>query len=220
MNKQRYDRLQQYFEVQDHTPVPKLAAELWKEFQAATRRNEELEAYYTEAREEVQRVLKEKMAIARALPSDDELRTALAANRSMKDGEIVYDESYCQCDAAVGMFPCEYCAIHVALQKTFHARILASRKESNMMVEWATTWPTEPGRYWFYGYRYGYVSCGCPEDPVLMSVEVWKAANGVAYVAEGQFMYPKETKEAHFIKAAIPEFPTLKGPESDEEHDS
>ena len=78
------------------------------------------------ARQQADRI-KELEAIVDKLPKDDSIRTALAANGSMKDGEIVYDESYCMCDASVGMSPCGYCAIHDALRKTFEAREAAEK---------------------------------------------------------------------------------------------
>ena len=62
--------------------------------------------------------------LLRNLPSIEEVRTALAANRSMKDGKVVRDQSYCQCDPEVGACPCEYCAIHDALVPVY--RILTA----------------------------------------------------------------------------------------------
>lgn len=76
--------------------------------------------------------------------------------------------------------------------------------------KWSTKFPTEEGFYWFYGYRYGKVSCGFKEEPELMSLKVMKCANGFLYASNGQMMYESEVEEPHFIKAELPELPDLK----------
>jgi len=80
-------------------------------------------------------------------------------------------------------------------------------------TEWTTEFPTESGRYWFYGYRYGKISCGYPCELVLMSVEA-KCSNGMVYIADGHFMYESEVEEPHFCKADLPDLPKLKGKEN------
>lgn len=74
---------------------------------------------------------------------------------------------------------------------------------------WTTKFPTEEGLYWFYGYRYGKVSCGFKEEPELMSLKVMKCANGFLYAANGQMVYESEVEEPHFIKAVLPELPEI-----------
>jgi len=76
-----------------------------------------------------------------------------------------------------------------------------------MTEKWTTEFPTEPGTYWFYGYRYGKVSCGHTCDPELMLVEVWEISNGLMYVASGQHMFKSEVECPHFCEAELPEFP-------------
>ena len=71
--------------------------------------------------------------------------------------------------------------------------------------KWTKSWPTKPGYYWFYGYRYGKISCGRECDPELMIVEVRKTkGNDVCFIANGQFMYKSEVEEAHFQEAILP----------------
>jgi len=74
------------------------------------------------------------------------------------------------------------------------------------MYEWTTEWPTEPGMYWFYGYRYGKDN---DEKPEMQLLEVSKIANGFMYIAEGNFMYKSEVEEAHFQKAILPKAPKI-----------
>lgn len=76
---------------------------------------------------------------------------------------------------------------------------------------WSKEFPTEEGDYWFYGYRYGRISCGTKCEPEWMRVEVHKSASGLLYIAEGQFMYKSEVEDAHFMKIEYPEPPKLSG---------
>ena len=78
-----------------------------------------------------------------------------------------------------------------------------------MAIEWTTEFPKEVGNYWFYGYRYGKVSCDQACEPEWMIVKVRKCANGLLYEAKGQFMYESEVEEAHFAPVDLPDFPKL-----------
>lgn len=74
--------------------------------------------------------------------------------------------------------------------------------------EWSTEIPTEPGQYWFYGYRYGKESCGRKQEPVFVYVEVRGVSGGkTMMVGEGQFMFKAEIEEAHFLPINLPEAP-------------
>lgn len=73
--------------------------------------------------------------------------------------------------------------------------------------KWCQDWPEEEGYFWFYGYRYGRVSCGRPQKPEYMLMKVRKIANGFMYVADGQFMGMGEVEEAWFIRALLPSIP-------------
>ena len=53
---------------------------------------------------------------------------------------------------------------------------------------WTDNWPDKKGYYWFYGWPYGDKT----RPPELKYVKVWKTANSLAYVADGQFIYKKE----------------------------
>lgn len=77
------------------------------------------------------------------------------------------------------------------------------------MAKWSKKFPTKEGDYWFYGYRYGKVSCGHLAEPEWMRLEVRKCSNGFIYNAEGQFLYEREVEEAHFIPIEYPEPPKI-----------
>lgn len=80
-------------------------------------------------------------------------------------------------------------------------------------MKWSKTFPKKAGNYWFYGYRYGKISCGSPEEPVWMIIKVRKISNGMmATDSNGQFFYDKETKEAHYAPLDMPEFPEVSEP--------
>jgi hypothetical protein len=83
------------------------------------------------------------------------------------------------------------------------------QKKTKTQLKWSTEFPKKEGDYWFYGYRYGKISCGQPCEPEWMIVKVRKCANGVLHVANGQFMHTSEVEEAHFAKLELPEFPKL-----------
>ena len=74
---------------------------------------------------------------------------------------------------------------------------------------WSKEFPTEPGYYWFYSYRYGKISCGRETEPELMLARVHKVSSGVIIVADGQHVFKSETECAHFKKAELPELPDL-----------
>ena len=72
------------------------------------------------------------------------------------------------------------------------------------MKQWTNEFPTKPGWYWFYGYRWGRISCGNKETPRLMTVRVDKVNGGYIYIADGHFMYESEVEDAHFKKLDEP----------------
>ena len=81
-----------------------------------------------------------------------------------------------------------------------------------MKSKWTTKFPTKAGNYWFYGYRYGKISCGSPNKPEWMVVKIQKCANGMMGVANGQFFYEKEIEDGHFLPLDLPEFPEVSKP--------
>ncbi len=89
--------------------------------------------------------------------------------------------------------------------------MLAERafQASKATGEWSTVFPKEEGTYWFYGYRFGKISCGHKETPMLLLVNVLRTFNSFMYVSEGQFMFEGEVEEPHFIKADLPTFPKM-----------
>ena len=79
-------------------------------------------------------------------------------------------------------------------------------------MKWTTKFPTKAGNYWFYGYRYGKISCGYPNKPEWMVIKVIKIANGLTATGNGQFFYEKEIIEGHFAPLDLPEFPKVSEP--------
>lgn len=79
-----------------------------------------------------------------------------------------------------------------------------------MKSKWSTKFPTKEGDYWFYGYRYGKISCGQKTKPEYMILKVRKCANAFIFIANSQFMYESEVEEAHFMPVDYPEKPELK----------
>lgn len=84
------------------------------------------------------------------------------------------------------------------------------KENGRLMNKWTTKFPTEPGLYWFYGYRYGKISCGSECDPELMLAQVITISDGTMVIANGQFVQEKEVEQAHFMKCVPPKFPELK----------
>ena len=76
-------------------------------------------------------------------------------------------------------------------------------------MKWTKQWPKKPGYFWFYGYRYGKVSCSTANDPELMFVKVRKISDGFMYMANGQFMYKSEVEDAHFQETILPKLPQI-----------
>lgn len=80
-------------------------------------------------------------------------------------------------------------------------------------MKWTTKFPTKEGIYWFYGYRYGKVSCGSINEPEWMVIRFNKCANTViGEDGKGQFFYEKEITEGHFSPLDLPEFPQVSEP--------
>lgn len=77
------------------------------------------------------------------------------------------------------------------------------------IMQWSKEFPTKEGDYWFYGYRYGKVSCGQKCKPEINRLRVLKCANGLLYVSEGSVMYESEIEEAHFCPIEYPELPKI-----------
>ncbi len=78
------------------------------------------------------------------------------------------------------------------------------------MSKWTTKFPTEPGLYWFYSYRYGKISCGQESKPELMLAKLRTIGNGTMLIADGQFVDESEVEQAHFMKCVPPKLPKLK----------
>jgi hypothetical protein len=70
------------------------------------------------------------------------------------------------------------------------------------MNDWTSEWPTEASRYWLFARVWG------DEEPKLYHVEVWKIANGFAYVCNGHFLGRNDVKgEPAWQPITLPELP-------------
>jgi len=65
---------------------------------------------------------------------------------------------------------------------------------------WTTEWPTEPGRYWFYGYYYGDKTVDGLPKLGLVKVVTTRRGDTVRLI-EGKFMYEAEGHKGFFSKA-------------------
>ena len=84
---------------------------------------------------------------------------------------------------------------------------------TKIMTKWVTKFPKKAGNYWFYGYRYGKISCGHPNKPEWMVIKVRKITNGMmATDSNGQFFVHNETIEAHYLPLEMPDFPQVSEP--------
>jgi hypothetical protein len=79
--------------------------------------------------------------------------------------------------------------------------------------QWQTELPTEPNTCWyFYGYPHG--KRDFDKGPALSFVSIWQAGDPakpfLTYIADGQFMYPKDDKcVGRWIKVIIQPLPLL-----------
>lgn len=68
---------------------------------------------------------------------------------------------------------------------------------------WTNEWPTEPGRYWFYGHKYkeARVEVG--------AVHVIATSSGVVHILDGQFMFKEDGHKGMFHPAQVPVLPAI-----------
>lgn len=77
-----------------------------------------------------------------------------------------------------------------------------------MFENWTREWPNEKGLFWFWGYRYGKISCGRKCEKEMQLCDNRKISNGfILKDGNGQFMYKSEVEDAYFMKAILPEPP-------------
>lgn len=73
---------------------------------------------------------------------------------------------------------------------------------------WQTEWPdgSANDRQWWWLYA----RCWGDAEPKLYSVNVWKIANGTAWVASGHFIFPQDVEgpPALWQRATLPELPS------------
>lgn len=74
--------------------------------------------------------------------------------------------------------------------------------------EWKKEWPTRPGHYWFYGWRFSRFDR--KEKPELSLVVVRISGNKKPmYITHGHFMYREEGAEGLWQEVDLPKFPSL-----------
>ena len=76
-------------------------------------------------------------------------------------------------------------------------------------MNWSKELPQEEGYFWFYGYRYGRISCGSKQNPELILMENRKIANGFMLIGNGQFVLKTEIEKPHFMPAELPKVPDI-----------
>jgi hypothetical protein len=78
-----------------------------------------------------------------------------------------------------------------------------------MLVEKWIPWPTEPGYYWFYGWKFGQFD----KNPKYHSVEAVLDGGGkLMVVGDGHFWHKEHGMCGLFAHAEQPEPPTLPKP--------
>lgn len=77
-------------------------------------------------------------------------------------------------------------------------------EDNPVKLTWSKDWPTEPGRYWFYG-----VSHKCSTENLLRPAEVRKISNGIMYIADGAFIYKEDGAVGWWAPLVEPELPII-----------
>ena len=81
-------------------------------------------------------------------------------------------------------------------------------------VKWTTEWPTEEGRYWFYGWYWRWqIDAGWPPCLSYVGVYTYDHTSGIRYVAEGLMMEKKDGGYGLWTKVEFPELPEIERPE-------
>ncbi|GAG92254.1 unnamed protein product [marine sediment metagenome] len=76
-----------------------------------------------------------------------------------------------------------------------------------MSNKWQKDFPRESGYYWFYGWLW--MDARVKISPKWSLVEVKNISNGICWVTEGNFIYPRENHVGLFCKVEFPEPPDL-----------
>jgi hypothetical protein len=75
---------------------------------------------------------------------------------------------------------------------------------------WTWDWPTEPGEYWFYGWRWGPGGLNGTKPAEMCLVKARLSATGsVFYVTNGHFLHKAEGAKGKWRKANVPSPPSL-----------
>ena len=82
---------------------------------------------------------------------------------------------------------------------------LPQETERREELEWTIEWPTKPGQYWFYGFRWK----DRDRPPKFYYVSVRKIANGFAYVEGHAFMYKAEKDYGVWAQVELPVLPSI-----------
>lgn len=82
-------------------------------------------------------------------------------------------------------------------------------------MDWILEWPTDPGRYWFYGWRSTFGLRN--SKPRMHMVEV-RTAGGpdrrfTMYVCDGGFIHQSEGGYGLWLSAVVPDSPQLERPD-------
>lgn len=75
-----------------------------------------------------------------------------------------------------------------------------------MTQVWSTTWPTEPGLYWCYGWPFSPKQHGKPE---LTICRVTANQTSTFYAIHGQLAFKSEVLRVVFSPVVVPDLPQL-----------
>ena len=77
------------------------------------------------------------------------------------------------------------------------------------MTKWTEEWPTEPGKYWFWGQKFR--NWSGEYKPGMYLVKVRQCVNSLVYVTDGHFIYEEEGARGQWQPAVVPEPPPSVG---------
>lgn len=75
---------------------------------------------------------------------------------------------------------------------------------------WTKEWPTKPGMYWFYGFRFGKTESD--QNPKLFFAQAFRTSNNkIAIIVDRQFVYMAEGAKGFWAKVDAPSIPEWLG---------
>lgn len=72
---------------------------------------------------------------------------------------------------------------------------------------WTSEWPTDPGKYWFYGFQFGQTARGLPKLSMVVVSETKQ--DQIVRIVDGKFMYKADGHIGFFSPAEDVVVPSL-----------